>query len=237
MKAVVLAGGRGTRLAPYTTVFPKPLMPIGDVPVLDVVLRQLARAGVSEVVLSVGYLAELLMAYCGDGARYGVALTYVREESPLGTVGPLTLVPGLDETFYLLNGDILTTLDLPALLAFHRREGGALTVAVSRRRVDINYGVVERLENNEIRAYREKPSLEYLVGMGICVLEPSVLGLLRAGERLDMPELLARCFERKVKVCGYLSQDYWLDIGRMDDYQQAVADFERMKARLLGEER
>jgi NDP-sugar pyrophosphorylase family protein len=234
IKAVVLAGGRGTRLAPYTTVLPKPLMPIGDIPVLDVVIRQLVRAGATEVILSVGYLAELIMAYCGDGSRYPVKLTYVREESPLGTVGPLGLIPGLNETFFLLNGDVITTLDLGALLAFHRREGAALTVAVNRREVQINYGVVERLENNEIRAYKEKPTLEYLVGMGICVFEPAALRMLTPGEKLDVPELLARCFKAGVKVAGYLSNDYWLDIGRIDDYQQAVTDFESMKDRLLG---
>jgi len=203
--------------------------------VLDVVIRQLARAGVDEVVLSVGYLAELIMAYCGDGLRYGVKLTYVREESPLGTVGPLGIIPGLDETFYLLNGDVITTLDLAALLDFHREQGAVLTVAVNRREVHINYGVVERLEQNEIRAYKEKPTLEYLVGMGICVFEPAALKLLTPGERLDVPELLERCFAAKIKVAGYLSTDYWLDIGRIDDYQRAVADFETMKVKLLGE--
>jgi NDP-sugar pyrophosphorylase family protein len=209
-------------------------MPIGDVPVLDVVIRQLVRAGVTEVALSVGYLAELIQAYCGDGDRYGVRLQYVREDEPLGTVGPLRLVPGLDGTFYLLNGDILTTLDLAALLEFHRRQGGALTMAVNRRTVNINYGVVRELVNHEIRAYEEKPALSYLVGMGIAVLEPSVLQLIPEGQRMDMPQLLAECFRRGIKVCGYSSDDYWLDIGRLDDYQQAVADFERMKDRLLG---
>ena len=237
MKAVVLAGGKGTRLAPYTTVFPKPLMPLGDVPVLDVLLRRLVHSGVNKVVLSVGYLAELVMAYCGDGSRYGVDLTYVREEEPLGTAGPLTIIPDLDETFYLLNGDVLTTLDLGKLWKFHKKEKAALTIAVSRRQVSINYGVVERLEKGEIRAYKEKPNLEYMVGMGICVVEPSVLELMRTGERIDMPELLGRCFKKKIKVCGFPSRDYWLDIGRVDDYEKAVADFARMRDELLGEEK
>src|SRR5262249_54989106 len=163
---------------------------IGEIPVLDVVLRQLTRAGIDEIVLSVGYLAELIMAYCGDGSRYGVKLTYVREETPLGTVGPLGIIPGLDQTFLLLNGYVITTLDLAALLDFQRKQGAALTVAVNRREVQINFGVVERLEDNEIRAYREKPTLEYLVGMGICVFDPAALRLLNPGERLDVPELL-----------------------------------------------
>lgn len=235
LKAVILAGGRGTRLAPYTTVLPKPLMPIGDVPVLDVVIRQMARLGVGEVTLSVGYLAELIMAYCGDGSRHGVRLTYVREDEPLGTAGPLGLIPGLDHTFFLLNGDILTTLDFHRLLEFHRTHGAAFTLAMHRREVLINYGVVEVMEGDEIRAYHEKPRLEYRVGMGICVLEPAVLAHLRAGERLDVPELLGRLFAARVKVCGYLSDDYWLDIGRLDDYERAVAEFETMKPLLLGE--
>lgn len=235
LKAVILAGGRGTRLAPYTTVLPKPLMPIGDVPVLDVVIRQMARLGAGEVVLSVGYLAELIMAYCGDGSRYGVPLAYVREEEPLGTVGPLALVPDLDDTFILMNGDILSTLDFRRLLEFHRERGADFTLAVNRREVRINYGVVEVMEGDEIRAYHEKPRLEYQVGMGICVLEPSVLAHLRPGERLDVPDLLQRLFAARVKVCGYLSDDYWLDIGRIDDYERAVAEFETMKPRLYGE--
>src|SRR5688500_16147333 len=142
MKAIVLAGGKGTRLAPYTTVLPKPLMPIGDMPILDVVLRQLAAAGYDEITLAVGYLAELLLAYCGDGSRYGVRLTYPREEPPLGTAGPIALVPDVDQTFLVMNGDLLTTLDYGSMLKFHAAQGYIATVATIAREVVIDLGVI-----------------------------------------------------------------------------------------------
>ena len=184
MQAVILAGGQGTRLRPYTAVLPKPLMPIGDLPILEIVLRQLRRAGFAEVTLAVSYLAEMIQAYCGDGSRYGLRLRYSRETAALSTAGPLQLVPGLDGTFLVMNGDLLTTLDYGALVRRHRESGAVATIATHRRSVRIDYGVVEPGADGTLARYVEKPEYHYQVSMGINVLEPRVLEHIRPGEPL-----------------------------------------------------
>ena len=234
MKAVILAGGKGRRLRPFTTVLPKPLMPLGDVPIIEVVLRQLAAAGFSEVTMAVGYLAELLMAYCGDGSKYGVRLRYSREEAPLGTAGPLALIDGLDDTFLVINGDVLTSLDFGGLLAWHRAKGAMATIATHRREAPINYGIIESEGNdNRITAYIEKPVYRYQVSMGIYVLEPAVLKLVTPGEPLDVPDLVRELMAAGHQVLAYPFDGYWLDIGRHDDYERAVEEFESIRAELL----
>ncbi len=231
MRAVILAGGRGTRLRPYTTVFPKPLMPIGDVPILDVVLRQLVAAGFSEITLSVGYLAELVRTYCGDGSRYGVTLRYLPEDQPLGTVGPVGLLEDFREPILLVNGDILTDLSFVKLYEYHVHHQGMLTVALHRRRVQINFGVIDRMEGNEIRGYVEKPAMEHLVGMGICVLEPAVAAFIPRGQRMDLPDLVTALLAAGKKVVGWETDAYWLDIGRPDDYERAQTEFMEQRER------
>jgi len=231
MRAVILAGGRGTRLRPYTTVFPKPLMPIGEVPILDVVLRRLVASGFSEITLSVGYLAELVRAYCGDGSRYGVTLSYLHEDEPLGTVGPAGLLEDFREPILLVNGDILTDLSFEKLYEYHVENRGLLTVALHRRHVQINFGVIDRMEGNEIRRYVEKPQMEYLVGMGICVLEPAVAPFIGRGKRMDLPDLITALIAAGKKVVGWETDAYWLDIGRPDDYERAQAEFTEQRER------
>ena len=225
MKAIVLAGGKGTRLAPYTTVLPKPLMPIGDMPVLDVVLRQLAAAGFDQITLAVGYLAELLMAYCGDGSRYGIQLTYSREETPLGTAGPIALAPDLDQTFLVMNGDLLTTIDYQQMLGFHRSRGNIATVATFAREVVIDLGVIEAVDDRVID-YREKPSLSYAVSAGIYLFEPAILEYIPRGARFDLPDLVLKLLARGQTVGRFAATGQWLDIGRHDDYEEAVRAFE-----------
>ena len=232
MKAIVLAGGKGTRLAPYTTVLPKPLMPIGDMPILDVVLRQLAAAGFDRITLAVGYLAELLMAYCGDGSRYGVELTYSREEAPLGTAGPIALVPDIDETFLVMNGDLLTTLDYRSMLAHHASRGQIATVATIEREVVIDLGVIEA-EDDRVTAYREKPRFSYAVSAGIYLFEPEILEHIPRGERFDLPDLILRLLDRGLTVGRFASTGQWLDIGRHDDYEEAVRIFESRRDEYL----
>lgn len=157
MRAVILAGGRGARLAPYTTILPKPLMPIGDVAILEVVLRQLAHYGFSRATIAVGYLAELIMAYLSDGERMGLRIDYSRETTPLGTAGPLTLIPDLDDTFLVINGDVLTTLDFGALVRYHKSRGAMATIAVFQRTVTIDLGVIEMDEHSRLTGYRRNP--------------------------------------------------------------------------------
>lgn len=235
-RAVILAGGRGTRLAPYTTILPKPLMPVGDVPILEVVLRQLRVAGVRKASIAVGYLHELLRAYFGAGEKIGLSLDYSLEDQPLGTAGPLALVPDLTDTFLVMNGDLLTTIDYRTLVQRHRESGATATIAVFSRSIPIDLGIVELDSENRLRDYIEKPTLCHLVSMGIYVLEPKVLSYIEPGIRLDLPDLMRRLMRADEPVVGYQHTGYWMDLGRTDDYQRAFADFDQMRARFLPNE-
>ncbi|HEX55173.1 MAG: nucleotidyltransferase family protein [Candidatus Altiarchaeales archaeon] len=233
MKAVILAGGRGTRLEPYTTILPKPLLPVGDVPILDIVIRQLVSHGFNEITLAVGYLAELIMSYVGDGSRYGIKISYSKEKKPLGTAGPLAQIDGLDETFLVMNGDILTTLDYSKLIDFHKKMRGIATIAMRKRNVKIDFGVIEINNRNELEDYTEKPTLHYLVSMGIYIFEPEVLKFIEPNQKLEFPDLVKKLINNKKKVFGYLSDDYWLDIGRHEDYERAQREFDSIKNSLI----
>jgi len=235
MRAVILAGGRGTRLAPYTTVLPKPLMPLGGMPILEVVLRQLRSHGFREITLAVGHLAELLMAYFGDGHKLNVEITYSREEEPLGTAGALGLIPDLDSTFLLMNGDVLTTLHYGDLIRYHRAQGGLLTIASHRRDVKVDLGLLETDDRHHLLEYIEKPTLHYQVSMGIYVFEPQVLSYVEPGQPLDFPDLVKRLLAVGEDVISYPYDGYWLDIGRPDDYARAVDDIERLRDQLIPE--
>lgn len=232
MRAVILAGGKGTRLAPYTTVLPKPLMPIGDMPILEIVLRQLAHHGFNEVTLAVGHLAELLMAYCGNGEKFGVKIDYSREEEPLGTAGPISLIPNLNETFLVMNGDLLSTLDYSAMWKYHRERGAIATLASYRREVKIDLGVIESKEG-WVKDYIEKPTYQYSVSTGVYLFEPAILKYIEYGKRLDLPELVLRLLKGNQTVAAYNFDGYWLDIGRHDDYEKAVDEFTRQRDRFI----
>jgi NDP-sugar pyrophosphorylase family protein len=236
MKAVVLAGGKGTRLAPYTKILPKPLMPIDDMPILEILLRQMKRAGIDEVILTVGHLAELLRAFFQDGERLGLKIRYSYEEEPLGTAGPLSLVDGLDDTFLVTNGDILTNLNLKTLINYHCESGAIATIAMHKRQVHVDLGVIERNGSNEITGYIEKPTYDFHVSMGIYVFDPRVLGYIQRSEYLDFPDLILHLLEKKERVTGYPFDGYWQDLGRPDDYEQAVQDFASLRGEIFGEE-
>ena len=225
MKAVILAGGKGTRLAPYTTVFPKPLLPIDEIPILEIVLRQLAYYGFDDATLAVGYLAELLMAYCGDGNKFGLKIDYSREEQPLGTAGPISLVENLDETFLVMNGDLLTTLDYNQLHRYHLERGAIATLAAYHREVQIDFGVVEADENNWVQDYIEKPTYHYSVCTGVYIFEPEILDFIPFNQKLDLPELILNLIDNGQRVNVYKFDGYWLDIGRHDDYEMATKEF------------
>ena len=234
-RAVVLAGGRGTRLAPYTTVLPKPLMPLGDMPILEILLRRLARAGIRDVTLAVGHLAALLEAYFGDGSRFGVSLDYSYEDEPAGTAGPLALVEGLDETFLVMNGDLLTTIDFADLLRAHRTRGAAVTVGLFEKQIALDLGVVEADADGRVTDYVEKPTLTYEVSVGIYAMEPSVLEHIPRDERLDLPDLVLRLVGAGADVHAYRFSGTWFDIGRPDDYAAASEHFERHRRELLAD--
>jgi NDP-sugar pyrophosphorylase family protein len=233
MRAVILAGGKGTRLRPYTTIFPKPLMPIGEMPILEIVLRQLEVSGFHRITLAVSYLAELIETFFGDGSRLGLSLDYSREDRPLSTAGPLKLIPGLDETFLVMNGDILTTLDYRAMVEHHRRSGATATIGLHRRSVQIDYGVVETDPTGALARYIEKPTMHYAVSMGIYILEPRALDPIGMSEALGMPDLMLRLKQAGDVVTTFEQPCRWLDIGRTDDYTEALETFETHRAEFL----
>jgi NDP-sugar pyrophosphorylase family protein len=229
---VVLAGGTGTRLRPYTTVLPKPLMPIGDMPVLEILLRRLAAAGFERVNLAVGHLAELIEAFFGDGHRYGIELVYWREAKPLGTAGPLAEMKLTSDSVLVMNGDLLTTLKFAALLDGHIASNAVATLAVLSREVPIDFGVVH-VDGDTVAAFDEKPVMTYDVSMGVYVFDQRVLGLIPHGVKYDFPDLLGAVLERGWPVHAHRSTDFWLDIGRMEDYEAALERFEDLRDALL----
>jgi NDP-sugar pyrophosphorylase family protein len=236
MKAIILAGGKGTRLAPYTAVFPKPLMPVDGIPILEVIVKQLAHFRIKEIILTVSQQSEpLLSAYFGDGRRYGVNISYSREEKPLGTAGPLSLIPNLPETFLVMNGDILSTLDYQKLIRFHLHQKGLITIAMSQKKVPLELGVMEFNRLYRLTRYVEKPTLSYSVSMGIYVFEKRVLEWIPPGRYFDFPELIQKLVREKKRVACYPSDDFWLDIGRHEDYEEAQKKFRKMRKNLLYE--
>lgn len=235
MKAVVLAGGEGTRLAPYSKLLPKPLMPIGDKPILEILIRQMKLAGVDEVILAVGYMKEVLQAYFQDGSQFGMKINYSVEPHPLGTIGPLSLIEGLDEIFLVTNGDVLTTLNFHALIRAHREAKAAATIAVYTRHVKVDLGVLEiNKETNNITGYVEKPTYGYPISMGIYVFSPRVLGYIPHNQFFDFPELVHKLIDNSERVVGYSFDGYWQDLGNSDDYEQAVSDFTSNEDMFLG---
>jgi NDP-sugar pyrophosphorylase family protein len=208
-------------------------MPVGDKPILDIIIRQLQSHGVRDVTMAVGHLAELLMSYFGDGQRLGTHIAYSREEEPLGTAGPLSLIRDLTDPFLVMNGDVLTTLDFGDMIARHRAEGALCTLAVSRRRLPIELGVVEFDVSHGLVSYVEKPVHEFNASMGIYVFHPRILDFIPANRHLDLPDLLKQVVKAGEKVQCYPFDGYWLDIGRPDDYAKAVADLDGIEARLF----
>jgi NDP-mannose synthase len=229
MKAIILAGGKGRRLAPYTAVFPKPLMPIGDMPILEVILHQLKSCGCDEVTLAVGHLAELLRAYFNNGSTLGIRINYSVESKPLGTAGPLAMVKGLDEPFLVMNGDILTDLRYADLHSFHLKQQAMATIATYQRTVNIDFGVIETNGSNLLADYIEKPSFKYRVSMGIYIFSPQVLQFIKPDTYLDFPDLVRLLIKSGEKVASYPFDGYWLDIGRNDDYERAINEFDQKR--------
>jgi NDP-sugar pyrophosphorylase family protein len=224
MRAVILAGGKGTRLHPYTLVLPKPLMPIGDLAILEIVLLQLASRGFTRVTMAVGYLAELIRAVVGDGRRYGLAIDYSHEAEPLGTAGPIGLIPDLSGTFLVMNGDILSDIDAADLVARHRAAGAACTMAVFRKDVKIDLGVLD-IDGERVVGYTEKPTLSYSVSSGIYAFDARALAHLPRGRRFDLPDLVRALIAASEPVAAYRFDGTWLDMGTPVDYARATELF------------
>jgi NDP-sugar pyrophosphorylase family protein len=235
-QAVIMAGGKGTRLHPYSVLFPKPLMPLGDMPILELLLRRMKSVGVQEVIVAVNHLRHLIEAYFGDGSELGIRLYYSSEEKPLGTAGALgNMMHLLDETFYLTNGDLLTTMDLNRMAMSHISEGADASIGIYERENKIDFGLIEFDAKNRLCAYREKPTSKYHVSMGVYILQreavrPHVLD----AEYLDMPNLLLKIKANNGSVVCFQDDCIWLDIGRPDDFALAQKMFEQDRGAFLG---
>lgn len=233
MQALILAGGKGTRLKPFTNAIPKPLVPVGDLPILEIMLMQLGRHGVKRVSLAVNHLARLIEAFFGDGSRLGLDITYSLEDTALGTAGPIRLIKDLDENFLVMNGDLLTTIDYSDLLARHKKENAVATIATFQKAVNIDLGVLET-DNGRFANYIEKPTYHFTVSMGIYALNRRVLDYIPADRSFDMPNLVLALHKGGEKIVCYTGDYDWLDIGRIEDYETAVATFESKRDDYIG---
>tara|TARA_B110000438_G_C15544842_1_gene534363 strand:- start:78 stop:764 length:687 start_codon:yes stop_codon:yes gene_type:complete len=226
MKAVILAGGKGTRLRPYTTNFPKPLMPIDNKPILEIVINQLKNCGITDITITVGHLAELIMAYFGDGRDFGVSINYSKEKKALGTAGPLSLIKEtIDSNFLLMNGDVLTDINFKDFIEYHEKNKNIATIGVSQRKVNIDFGVVEIGKDLNIKEWNEKPVIDYFVSMGIYALNPEIIELLPNDQIFNLPDLIIKAKDQGHLISSYNHKGYWLDIGREEDYIEACENF------------
>jgi NDP-sugar pyrophosphorylase family protein len=232
-QVVILAGGKGTRLKPYTTTFPKPLVPIGDYPILEVIIRQLAHFGFTDIKISTGHLAALIEAYFAKGERWGVDIEYLREEMPLNTAGALKQLRDSDEHFLVINGDVLSNLNYRKLFDAHVEKGVQATIAVTAREPVIDYGVIQKDDQGFLENYLEKPIYRFHVSMGIYVLSRECLNFIESGEAIGMPDLFMRIKRSGGSIFCYPGNCYWMDIGRIDDYEKAQQDFEANRESFL----
>lgn len=234
-RAIILAGGKGTRLRPYTVVFPKPLMPIGEYPVLEVVIRQLADYGFDHITIAVNRQAELIKAFFGDGSKWHVRIDYSLEDQPLGTMGPLRLIDNLPDNFLVMNGDILTDLNFSEFYLDHTANKQLFTISSHHREQRIDYGVLKTNGEGKLRGFTEKPTTIYEVSMGIYMLSRDVLSYVPVAVSYGFDNLMIDLLSAKKSVNVKIYNGYWLDIGRPDDYMQAIEDFDRMKPLLIHE--
>ena len=240
MRVVILAGGKGTRLLPYSLVLPKPLMPIVDLPILEIELRQLRYYGFTELTIAVGHLANLIMALFGDGRKLGLEISYAIEDRPRGTVGPLAQMPELrreNRPFLLMNGDTLTDLDLRAFAEQHSRGTAFVSVATYTKTLSTDLGVIEMNADRALVTFREKPLITFSVSMGIYAISPGVLDLIPDETPFGFDDLMRICLERRIEVRCHPHDGLWLDIGRPDDYRAAIEIFEKRRSVLCPWER
>lgn len=225
VRAVVMAGGFGTRLRPLTDDTPKPMLPLGDRPVMEHIIGQLKDAGISRVNVTTHYLPDKIKSHFGDGSDFGVSIGYVEEHSPLGTAGSLSLVEASDETILVVNGDIMTNVDFRTMVAFHREHSADMTVGVRQYDLKVPYGVLE-CNDMVVTAIQEKPTIKLFVNAGIYLLEPHVHALIPHDKRYDMTDLMAHLIETGKRVVSFPIIEYWMDIGQISDYEKANADLE-----------
>jgi NDP-sugar pyrophosphorylase family protein len=232
-RAVILAGGKGTRLRPYTVVLPKPLMPIGEYPILEVIIRQLVGAGFDHITLAVNHQAEIIKAFFQNGERWGIRIDYSLEDQPLGTMGPLKLIKDLPDNFLVMNGDILTDLDYAGFHDNHVASGNVFTISSMCRQHQIDYGVLDTDDGGQLVGFREKPNVSYEVSMGVYMVSSKALSWIPAGRPYGFDNLMLALLAASEPAAVKTFNGYWLDIGRPDDYARAIDEFETMKSRFL----
>lgn len=230
--AVILAGGRGTRLRPYTLTLPKPLVPIGDMPIVEIVIRRLARAGYEVATLAINHMGDLIQAYFGSGVRWGMTIRYSLEKESLGTIAPLRLLTDLPDHFLVMNADVLTDLDYAAFLDDHSRSGAIFTIAAARREQILDYGVLG-IENDRLVGFQEKPKIAQHVSMGIYGVSRKVLDYIPPSGPFGFDQLMLNLIAAGQRVDVVRHKGYWLDIGRPEDYEQANREFEQDRNRFL----
>jgi len=229
MQAIILAGGKGTRLKPYTITIPKPLVPLNDKPILEILINQLKNQGFHKINLAVGHLAQLIEAYFGNGEKFNLTIEYSFEKKPLGTAGPLTLVSELEENFLVMNSDDLTDIDYKKLYDYHIENNGIITIATYSKKHSVDLGVLEFDQSNRLKNYIEKPQYVFNVSMGIYVFNKRAIDFIPKNEYYDFPELINRLLNKSEKVICYEHKGFWLDIGRPEDYEIAIEEFETLK--------
>lgn len=234
-RAIILAGGKGTRLRPYTIVLPKPLMPIGESPILEIIVKQLVNHGFDHITMAVNHQAEIIQAFFGDGRKWGIKIDYSLEDKPLSTMGPLKLISDLPDDFLVMNGDVLTDLDYSDFYEFHASGGHLFTVSSFEREQIIDYGVLDPDSQGILGGFREKPRVRYEVSMGVYMANKRVLDFIPNGQPYGFDAMMLDLIAAKSPARVRRHEGYWLDIGRPDDYALAIDEFERMKVRFLGE--
>jgi mannose-1-phosphate guanylyltransferase len=237
MIAIIQAGGKGTRLRPYTLALPKPLMPVGDLPIIEILLKWLRRWGIKKTWITIGYLGELIRSLCKDGGQWDLDIQFSKEIEPLGTIGPLSLLKNnLNETFMTVNGDVISDLNIYEFLSYHRSHKGLVTVAVTEKDMKIDLGVLESLNGNcQMTGFKEKPAMKFTVSMGIYCMEPEILDLIPSNVPYGFDDLMYQMMANNLPVYMFRHQGLWLDIGREEDFRYAQENFlKKYKMKILG---
>ena len=225
-RAVILAGGKGTRLKPYTISLPKPLVPIGSMPIIEIIIRQLAKSGFNHITITINHMAEIIKAFCGNGEKWNLKIDYSLEDKPLSTMGPLKLIEDLPDDFLVMNGDVLTDLDFSSFYNFHVENKNLFTISSFKREHKVDYGVLEIDQQNKLNSFKEKPSLFYNVSMGVYMVNRTILNYIPADVEYGFDKLMIDLITANHPATVKLFEGYWLDIGRPDDYEKACSDYE-----------
>jgi len=232
-RAIILAGGKGTRLRPYTVVLPKPLMPVGDYPVLEIIIRQLAYYGFDHITLTVNHQAEIIKAFFGDGSKWNIKIDYSFEDKPLSTMGPLKLIHDLPDNFLVMNGDVISDLDFNWFYNFHKNAGEIFSIGAFSRTEVSEYGVLNSDSDNILTGFMEKPKSDITVSMGIYMCKREILAHIPSDIAFGFDKLMLDLLSKQIRVLIHRHCGYWLDIGRPDDYMKAIDDLELLKEKIM----